>query len=265
MSLRFSSLFAGVGGFDLGFERAGMTSVAQVEIDPQCRTVLARHFPEARRHDDVTTATADTIGAIDLLCGGFPCQDLSVAGRRAGLAGKRSGLFYEFMRLVAERAPRWVVIENVPGLLSSRGGRDMGAVLGTLGELGYGWAYRSLDAQYFGLAQRRERVFIVGCLGDAARAAQVLFEPEGGGGHPPPRREAGQDVAGGAADSIGIGGGWPADVAPTLGTSWGYRSAGSQMQEMVSQKGGMFVPAMGLPNNQEGGRGVMAVRRLTPL
>jgi DNA (cytosine-5)-methyltransferase 1 len=195
MTLTFGSLFAGIGGFDLGLKRAGWTGTAQVEIDPRCRDVLARHFPDARRHDDVTTASAATIGAVDLLCGGFPCQDLSVAGRRAGLAGARSGLFHEFMRLAAELAPRWVLIENVPGLLSSNGGGDMGVVLGTLGQLGYGWAYRSLDAQYFGLAQRRERVFIVGCLGDAARAAAVLFEPESGGGDPAPRRAAGEGTA----------------------------------------------------------------------
>lgn len=195
MTLTFGSLFAGIGGFDEGLRRAGMIDRFQVEIDPTARQVLARHFPDSRRHDDVTTASAADLGAVDLLCGGFPCQDLSVAGRRAGLAGERSGLFYEFMRLVADLTPRWVLVENVPGLLSSRGGRDMGAVLGKLGQLGYGWAYRSLDAQYFGLAQRRERVFIVGCLGDSAAAAQVLFEPQSGGGDPPPRREAGESVA----------------------------------------------------------------------
>src|SRR5690606_35986875 len=132
---------------------------------------------------------------VDLVCGGFPCQDLSVAGRRAGLAGARSGLWWEFHRILAGLRPRWVVIENVPGLLSSNGGRDMGTLLRSLGDLGYGWAYRELDAQWFGLAQRRKRVFIVGRLGDAAGPAQVLFEPESREWNPPPRREAGKVAA----------------------------------------------------------------------
>jgi len=188
-AMTFGSLFSGIGGFDLGLERAGMEVRWQCEIDKAARSVLRRHFPDATLYDDVTTFGGD-VEPIDLVCGGFPCQDLSVAGRRAGLAGSRSGLFYEFMRVVDECDPRWVLIENVPGLLSSNGGRDMGAVLGTLEELGYGWAYRVLDAQYHGVAQRRRRVFIVGCHGNAARAAQVLFEPESLPGDPPPSRES---------------------------------------------------------------------------
>jgi DNA (cytosine-5)-methyltransferase 1 len=142
------------------------------------------------------------LAPVDVICGGFPCQDLSVAGRRAGLAGERSGLFYEFMRIVGEVAPRWVLIENVPGLLSSNGGRDMGAVLGTLGQLGYWWTWRVLDSQYFGVAQRRRRVFIVGHLG-APCPPEVLFEPESLPGHPPTRGTQGEGVAG----SLGGGSG----------------------------------------------------------
>lgn len=194
--LTFGSLFAGIGGLDLGLERAGMVCRWQVEIDDRCQDVLARHWPDVPKFKDVRDASRHNLAAVDLICGGFPCQDLSVAGRRAGLAGNRSGLFYEFMRVVADLAPRWVLIENVPGLLSSNRGRDMGTVIGTLGQLGYGWAYRVLDAQHFGVAQRRRRVFIVGCLGGGAAAAQVLFEPESLSGHPAPSREAGQDVAG---------------------------------------------------------------------
>ena len=119
-----------------------------------------------------------------------------MAGKRAGLAGERSGLWHEFHRVLAESTPRWVLIENVPGLLSSHEGRDLAVILRGLEELGYGWAYRVLDLQYFGIPQRRRRVFIVGCLGDAARAASVLFEPESVCGNPPPRREAGEGVAG---------------------------------------------------------------------
>ena len=202
--LSVGSLFSGIGGLDLGLERAGMDVRWQCEIDKAARSVLRRHFPDATLYDDVTTFGGEG-EPVDLICGGFPCQDLSVAGRRAGLAGERSGLFYEFMRIASELAPRWLLIENVPGLLSSNGGRDMGAVLGTLGELGYGWAYRVLDAQYFGVAQRRRRVFIVGCLGDAARAAQVLLEPESCSGDSPPRREAGTRTAASVIKGAAIG------------------------------------------------------------
>lgn len=178
------SLFAGVGGFDLALERSGVKVVAAVEIDPKARAVLARRFPDSTLFSDVTDVTADELrnaGFVSdrgIITGGFPCQDLSVAGRRAGLAGSRSGLFWEIVRLLDELKPRWFVLENVPGLLSSNGGRDMGIVLSALGELGYGFAYRVLDAQHFGVPQRRRRVFIVGCFGDRGRAATVLLEPE---------------------------------------------------------------------------------------
>ena len=120
--LTVGSLFSGIGGFDLGFERAGMTVQWQAEIDKHARRVLARWWPAAHCYDDVKEI-GGSAPRVDVLCGGFPCQDLSVAGRRAGLAGERSGLFHEFMRVVDEVAPRWVVIENVPGLLSSNDGR----------------------------------------------------------------------------------------------------------------------------------------------
>jgi DNA (cytosine-5)-methyltransferase 1 len=189
------SLFSGIGGLDLGLEWAGWDCRWQIEIDGAANRVLARRWPDVRRYGDIAAVDPADLEPVGLLCGGFPCQDLSVAGARAGLAGARSGLFREFMRLAAGLRPRWLLIENVPGLLSSNGGRDMGTVIGALAELGYGWAYRCLDAQHFGLAQRRLRVFIVGCLGDPARAASVLFEPEGGIWDPPPRREAGARVA----------------------------------------------------------------------
>src|SRR5579875_134000 len=179
-TLRYGSLFAGIGGFDLGADRAGWRCAWQVEIDRRCVEVLARHWPEVERFGDVRAVGAHNLAPVDLICGGFPCQDLSVAGRRAGLAGSRSGLWWEFYRIVAELRPAWVVVENVPGLLSSNRGRDMGTILASLGDLGYGWAYRVLDAQWFGVPQRRRRVFIVGHLGDYS-ATQVLLEPEGGG------------------------------------------------------------------------------------
>ena len=208
------SLFAGVGGFDLGLERHGVPVVASVEIDKKARDVLARHFPHAALFSDVTEVTggqlrdAGFVPDDGIIAGGFPCQDLSIAGRRAGLAGERSGLFWEIVRLAADLDPRWLILENVPGLLSSNGGRDMGAVLGTLGELGYGFAYRVLDAQYFGVAQRRRRVFIVGCLGDDGSApGEVLALREGVRGYPAPGRATGQDstadVGGSVANPLG--------------------------------------------------------------
>ena len=188
------SLFSGIEGFGLGFERAAIPIAWSCEIDKDARKVLAEHWPTTHCYPDVKELDG-TAPRVDVLCGGFPCQDLSVAGNRAGLAGERSGLFHEFMRVAGALAPRWVVIENVPGLLSSQDGRDMGTVLGTLADLGYGWAYRVLDAQFFGVAQRRRRVFIVGHLGDAPRAASVLFEPESCDGDSAPSREARQAVA----------------------------------------------------------------------
>jgi len=219
------SLFSGIGGFSLAFQRAGVRAAWQVEIDKSCQKVLARHFPESERHDDVATAGRETLGSADVVCGGFPCQDLSIAGGRKGLAGKRSGLWREFHRILAELRPGWVVIENVPGLLSSNDGRDFAVVLHGLGELGYLTAWRVLDAQFFGLAQRRNRVFIVGHLG-SGRAAEVLFERAGVPGNPAPGGKAGQDVAFALTASVrksgdGHGNAWNTTypVAGTLGGS----------------------------------------------
>ena len=205
--MRFGSPFTGIGGFDLGMERAGMTCKWQVEIDTTCQGVLARHWPQAQRYSDICEVRGDELESVDLICGGFPCQDVSVAGKRQGLAGERSGLWYEFHRLLAEARPQWAVIENVPGLLSSNGGRDFAVILRGLVELGYGACWRVLDAQYFGVAQRRRRVFIVGSLGDG-RAAQVLFEPESLSGDSAPSREAGTQVAGSLMQGSSGSGGW---------------------------------------------------------
>jgi len=193
--ITFGSLFSGIGGFDLGFERAGMECRWQVEIDPAARSVLARHWPAVPKHEDVCHVGKDNLDPVDVICGGFPCQDLSVAGKRAGLAGERSGLWFEFHRILAELKPGWVVIENVPGLLSSHKGRDFAILLRGLVELGYGVSYRVLDAQHFGVAQRRRRVFIVGSLG-TGNSAEVLFERAGCIGNPAPRRETGESPAG---------------------------------------------------------------------
>ena len=198
------SLFSGIGGLDLGFERAGMTVAWQCEIDKAASTVLARHWPDVPNMGDVRDVGHST-PSVDVVVGGFPCQDVSVAGRRAGLDGERSGLWHEFRRIVGDLRPRWVVVENVPGLLSSNGGRDFAVILRGLVECGYGVAWRVLDAQYFGLPQRRRRVFLVGSFGNG-RAAQVLFERESLPGDTPPRRETGARVARAlAASSVSSG------------------------------------------------------------
>jgi DNA (cytosine-5)-methyltransferase 1 len=143
------------------------------------------------------------VSPIDVLVGGTPCQSFSVAGKRAGLDDPRGNLTIEFARLAQRLRPRWLVWENVPGVLSIDDGRTFGAFLGILGELGYGVAYRVLDAQYFGVAQRRRRVFVVGHLGDWRRAAAVLFERESLSGNPAPSRETRQRLAGSIACGLG--------------------------------------------------------------
>jgi DNA (cytosine-5)-methyltransferase 1 len=189
--LKFGSLFSGIGGFDTGFEQAGMECVWQVEIDKDCQRVLAKHWPDVARFDDVSKV--GQLPAVDVICGGFPCQDLSVAGKRKGLAGERSGLWFEFLRIIDRNKPRWIVIENVPGLLSSDEGRDFAAILRGLVECGYCLAWRIVDAQYDGVAQRRRRVFIVGSLGDGS-CAEILFESESVSWNPPTRGEARERV-----------------------------------------------------------------------
>jgi site-specific DNA-cytosine methylase len=203
--MRHASFFSGVGGLDIGFERAGIKTVSVCEIDPYASSVLAERFPSAPNLGSITEVNAHDIPNADIWSGGFPCQDLSVAGKRAGFAGKRSSLAFTFLDLVEQRRPRWIVLENVLGLLSSNQGRDFARLLGEMDGLGYGVAWRTLDARYFGVAQRRRRVFIVGSLG-TDRAAEVLFECEGCDRHPAPRWTQRQGVASGTPDGSGIAG-----------------------------------------------------------
>ena len=175
------SLFAGVGGFDLALQRNGVKVVASVEIDKKAQDVLRRHFPDSTIFGDITGVTGEQLRAAGfeprngIITGGFPCQDLSVAGKRAGLEGSRSGLFWEICRLLDETRAQNFILENVPGLLSSNGGKDMAVVIEALVERGYRIAWRVLDAQHFGVPQRRRRVFIVGCLGDSGAAPEEIL------------------------------------------------------------------------------------------
>ena len=193
--LTFGSVCSGIGAPECAWQPLGWRPAFLSETDAFPRAVLAHRFPGVPVHGDFTTIKAGQYDAIDLLVGGTPCQSFSVAGLRKGLADERGNLALEYLRLADRLRPRWLVWENVPGVLSSSGGRDFGAFLGGLGELGYGFAYRVLDAQYAGVPQRRRRVFVVGYLGDWRRAAAVLFEPHSMQGHPAPRREAGEKVA----------------------------------------------------------------------
>lgn len=179
-ALRAVSLFAGIGAFDLAARQAGLEVSAAVEIDPACRAVLTRHWPGLPIHHDVREVSADDLTAAvpcDALLAGWPCQDVSKAGQRAGLQGKRTGLYCEIVRLCAALQPRWVVLENVPGLLTSGQGRDMYDVVTALATLGYGVAWRVLDAACFGLPHRRPRLFVVAHRGNLAPAQHVLPDP----------------------------------------------------------------------------------------
>jgi DNA (cytosine-5)-methyltransferase 1 len=197
-------LFSGIGGFEEAFRRAGASLIGLCEIEPNAQRVLRRHFPGVRIINDVKAITKETFGgiSIELITGGFPCQDLSVAGRRAGLDGERSGLWFEYLRIIDMFRPRWVEIENVPGLLSSNGGEDFAIILRGLVELGYGVAWRVFDSQFDGVAQRRERVFIVASLGNSS-CAEVLFERESGAWDSAPSREAGASVTALTANGVG--------------------------------------------------------------
>ena len=156
-AMTFGSLFAGIGGMDLGLERAGMVCRWQVEIDPFCRKVLTKHWPEVPKYGDIREVTGRELGRVDLICGGFPCQDVSHAGKREGINGARSGLWSEFRRIICILRPKFVLVENVTGLLD----RGMGRVLGDLAEIRFNAEWTVLSACRFGAPHSRERVFIL--------------------------------------------------------------------------------------------------------
>ena len=193
--MRYGSVCSGIEAATMGWHHMDWEPAFFSEIDAFPAAVLQHHYPDVPLHGDFTTIKEDEYGPIDLLVGGTPCQSFSVAGLRGGMDDERGNLALEFIRLAQRKRPQWVVWENVPGVLSSNGGRDFGSFLGALAEIGYGFAYRVLDAQYFGVAQRRRRVFVVGYLGDWRRAAAVLFERESLSGNPAPSREEGEKVA----------------------------------------------------------------------
>ena len=194
--MRYGSVCSGVEAATAAWHPLGWEPQWFSEIEKFPSAVLAHHYPNVPNLGDMTQFKEWTNDRpIDLLVGGTPCQSFSVAGLRKGLDDPRGNLMLTYLAIAERYQPRWLVWENVPGVLSSNKGRDFGTFLAALGKIGYGFAYRVLDAQYFGVAQRRRRVFVVGYLGDWRRAAAVLFERESLSGNPAPSREAGQKVA----------------------------------------------------------------------
>lgn len=283
------SLFSGVGGMDIGFAWAGWRHAFFAEIEPFGRAVLAERFPGVPVYSDVRDVPECERGEwdrLDVLTFGSPCQDLSVAGKRRGLDGDRSGLFWEAMRIAGDGPlrPRALLMENVHGLLSSNGGRDFALVLDAMAERGYRWSYRVLDSQHAGVPQRRRRVFVLAIADDdprAERIGEVLALAEGGGGDSPTREPSWPDVAA-RARSCTPGG---SRVIPTVAAKWAKGSggpAGDEFQNLVwGEEIAVGVNAANpnvaatLPTNSQGGQRTTdlsgayvcgpAVRRLTPM
>ena len=214
--MKYASVCDGIGAAHAAWQPLGWQCMWTSEIDPFPSAVVEQRWGFENRGDMTKHkewSDDDDGTSIDLLVGGTPCQSFSVAGLRKGLSDPRGGLMLTYLEIAQRYRPRWVVWENVPGVLSSNGGRDFGSFLGALGDLGYGWAYRVLDAQWFGVAQRRRRVFVVGCFGDATSAAKVLFEQESVQRNPAPCRHKREGVT--------------YDVAPCIGASGrGFERAG---------------------------------------
>lgn len=182
-----NSFFAGIGGFDIAFERQGFETSYQCEINPFCNEVLASHWPEVPRATDICEVCAEDIPTAEVWCGGFPCQDISVArgaAKRLGLEGSRSGLFFQYANLIEEKSPEVVIIENVEGLFNSNGGRDFGVILQRMTSMGYAVAWRLLNSRYFGVPQSRPRVYMCCWKNSPQKAQRVMFDSVGA--HKPP-------------------------------------------------------------------------------
>ena len=240
--MRYLSVCSGIEAATVAWHNLGWTPVGFSEIEPFPSAVLAHHYPNVPNFGDMTQHDQWPLqpGSIDLLVGGTPCQSFSVAGLRKGLHDPRGGLMLTYLEIARRLRPRWVVWENVPGVLSSNGGRDFGSFLGAMGDLGYGVAYRVLDAQWcrthghpFAVPQRRRRVFVVGCLGDWERAAQVLFERESVQRDSAPRRTTRQGAASDAEGCTGNGGWMPNNpgVVSSVCTKWSKGTGGPSGSE----------------------------------
>ena len=263
--MRYGSVCSGIEAATVAWDSLGWTPQWFSEIEPFPSAVLAHHYPNVPNFGDMTKFKEwklDDSTAIDVLVGGTPCQSFSVAGLRKGLEDPRGNLMLTYLAIANKYRPKWLVWENVPGVLSSNGGQDFASFLRGLGELGYGFAYRVLDAQYFGVAQRRRRVFVVGCLGDWRSAAAVLFERHSLSGHPAPSREAREEIAAAAGIGVEVCGPlsardykdpgtdgmnetsakmipWPPSVAPTLDAHFGDKQG---LENQHINAGGAIYP-----------------------
>ena len=201
--MKFATVCSGIEACSSAWEPLGWKAQFFSEIGPFPCEVLKHHYPTVPNYGDMNNYKEWKNGAVDVLCGGTPCQSFSVAGLRKGIESPNGQLMLTFGAILEKYQPRWMVWENVPGVLSSNRGKDFGTFLGMLGECGYGFAYRVLNAEYFGVAQRRRRVFVVGYLGDWKRPASVLFEPESLQGDLAKSRKERQRTTGDTENSIG--------------------------------------------------------------
>jgi DNA (cytosine-5)-methyltransferase 1 len=260
-------LFAGIGGFGLGFDNAGMKTIWHVEIDKNCQDVLRRHNPDSLILSDVCEAGKHNLPHADVISFGSPCQDLSIAGKRKGLIdGERSSLFFEAIRIVDELKPVIAVWENVPGALSSNSGRDFAQVLGAFRDVGArDIAWRILDAQYFGVPQRRRRIFVIADFG-GERAAEILFESESVSGNTPKSGKAGETIARTLATGSNKGRYNPTDgeIFAVISIA-GYKAGVGTLRENGGDLGGgsETLVAYNIQHN-DGGEHIIGVRRLTP-
>jgi DNA (cytosine-5)-methyltransferase 1 len=239
--VKYPSVCSGIEAATVAWQHMGWTPVGFSEIEPFPIKVLKHHYPHVPQLGSMTEFNDWKIDDPDVLVGGTPCQSFSVAGLRKGLDDPRGNLMLTYLAIARRYRPRWLVWENVPGVLSSNGGQDFAALLRGLDELGYGWAYRVLDAQYFGVAQRRRRVFVVASARGWQRAAAVLFERHSLSGHPAPSRQKGEGSASSTSSGAAVGSlcartgqsisvqdadqghliSWPAETAPTLDSHYG--------------------------------------------
>jgi DNA (cytosine-5)-methyltransferase 1 len=190
--MKYLSVCSGIEAATCAWENLGWQPAGFSEIEPFPCAVLKHHYPTVTNYGDINEHAKWDLPPIDLLVGGTPCQSFSIAGLRKGLEDPRGNIMLTYLRILESRRPKWTIWENVPGVLSSNGGRDFSTFITSLGNMGYGWAYRVLDAQWFGLAQRRKRVFVVGCLGDRTSASKVLFESQSVQRNPAPSRYTGK-------------------------------------------------------------------------
>jgi len=233
--MNYLSVCSGIEAATCAWHNLGWNPVGFSEIEPFPSAVLKHHYPTVPNLGDMTKYKEWNLDSVGLLVGGTPCQSFSVAGLRKGLEDPRGNLALSYVGILDHFRPKWFVWENVPGVLSSNGGRDFGSFLGALVKIGYGWSYRVLDAQYFGVPQRRRRVFVVGCLGDWESAAKVLFESDCLSGNNQKSRVKREATATYSERGVAYGGS-DGECADTVTSKWAKGSGGPSVNEC-----GLFV------------------------